>query len=156
MAARMVNATPTANANLAGFGAICSPHGFQYPGTSTRPSTSCRTFRGPNRGRCVNCFTLRIIVILMEIVKDLYISTLGERVPVRDSGPQLRTGKRLSSHPPDPPAGGCRMGWNQFKKLKTKEKKEKISFFSFSLLEAKPLRLKNLRFLASSAQQPRH
>ena len=27
MAARMVHAIPTANANLAGFGAICSPHG---------------------------------------------------------------------------------------------------------------------------------
>src|SRR6516165_12757849 len=29
---------------------------------------------GPNRGRCVNCFTFRIIIVLMETIKDLYIA----------------------------------------------------------------------------------
>src|SRR5262245_6427587 len=32
------------------------------------------TLSGPNRRRCVNCFTPRIIVILMETIEDLYIS----------------------------------------------------------------------------------
>ena len=29
-------------------------------------------FRGPNRERCVNYFTLRTSIILMETIKDLY------------------------------------------------------------------------------------
>jgi hypothetical protein len=40
MTARMVNAIPTANTNLAGFGAILFPSWLQYPGASTRPSTA--------------------------------------------------------------------------------------------------------------------
>src|SRR5215470_10932342 len=60
MAARMVNATPTANANLAGFGAICSPHGFQYPVPVPVLVLSLPAFRGAHRGRCVSYFTLRI------------------------------------------------------------------------------------------------
>jgi hypothetical protein len=49
----------------------------QYP----RPS-----FRGANRERCVSYFTLRIIGILMETIKDLYIRG-GERVPIWIPGP---------------------------------------------------------------------
>ena len=41
---------------------------------------SCRTFSGANREGCVNCFTLRIIVILMETIKDLYYQH-GLRLP---------------------------------------------------------------------------
>jgi|SRR6516165_2689641 hypothetical protein len=28
--------------------------------------------QGRNRGSCVNCFTLRVIIVLMETIKDLY------------------------------------------------------------------------------------
>jgi hypothetical protein len=59
----MVNAVPMANTTLAGFGAICSPPGFQY-----------RTFKGANREKWVSHFTLRMIIILMETIKDAYIS----------------------------------------------------------------------------------
>jgi hypothetical protein len=38
----------------------------------------------------VSYFTLRIIISLMEIIKDIFISTLEERVPVLDSGPYRR------------------------------------------------------------------
>ena len=72
----MVNATPTANTNLAGFGAICSPHGSLYPGTSTLASTkSAALLEGENRERCVSYFTLRTIIVLMETMKDFYSST---------------------------------------------------------------------------------
>jgi len=45
MAARMVNAIPTANTNLAGFGfGAMYPSGSITPGTSTRPSTGLPDF----------------------------------------------------------------------------------------------------------------
>jgi len=63
MTARMVNAIATANTNLAsfdfGFGAMF-PSWLQY-----------RTFRGANREKWVSHFTLRMIIILMETIKDL-------------------------------------------------------------------------------------
>jgi len=46
----------------------------------------------------------------MGTIKDLYIRTLGERVPVLDSGSQLKEGKRLQRHPPDPASGGAVWG----------------------------------------------
>src|SRR5215472_5003589 len=47
----------------------CSPPA----GTSTRPSTTLSDiYRGANREGCVSHFTLRIIIILMETIKDLY------------------------------------------------------------------------------------
>src|SRR5215472_12248111 len=76
MTARMVNATPTANANLAGFGAM-------YPLLAVPVPVLVpiyRTFRGPNRASCVNCFTLRISIFLMETIKDLD-NQLGLRLP---------------------------------------------------------------------------
>jgi len=74
MAARMVNAIPTANTNLAGLGPICSPHGSGplVPVPVLVPVLP--DFRGANRERCVSCFTLRMIIILMETIKDVYIS----------------------------------------------------------------------------------
>jgi hypothetical protein len=47
------------------------PSWLRYLGTSTLVPV-CRTFRGANRERCVSYFTLRIIIILMETIKDLY------------------------------------------------------------------------------------
>jgi hypothetical protein len=59
----MVNAVATANTNLAsfdfGFGAMF-PSWLQY-----------RIFRGANREKWVSHFTLRMIIILMETIKDL-------------------------------------------------------------------------------------
>ena len=66
MAARMINAIPTANANLAGFG-----FGAMRPLLAPRYLPG---FIGDTRGICVSYFTLRIIIILMETIKDLYIS----------------------------------------------------------------------------------
>src|SRR5262245_10361574 len=64
-----------------GFGAM-HPSWLRYLGTSTFVlAPVCRTFRGANRERCVNYFTLRIIVILMETIKDLYISADRLRLP---------------------------------------------------------------------------
>src|SRR5262249_40066367 len=69
MTARMVNAIATANTNLAGFdfgfGAMF-PSWLQY-----------RTFRGANREKWVSHFTLRMIIILMETIKDLYQTRLA-------------------------------------------------------------------------------
>src|SRR5262249_21994469 len=81
MIIRMVNAiartVPTVNTNLAGFdfgfGATC-PSWLQYPWYQFRPRTVCRTFRRANQERCVSYFTFRIIIILMETIKNLYIS----------------------------------------------------------------------------------
>jgi len=72
MTARMVNAIPTANTNLVGFGAICSPHGSGALVPVPVLVPVCRTFRGANRERCVSYFTFRIIIILMETIKHLY------------------------------------------------------------------------------------
>jgi hypothetical protein len=57
----MVNAIPAVNTN--GFGAMCSPPGSQI----------WRIFMGDKRGGSVSYFTLRIIIILIETIKDLYI-----------------------------------------------------------------------------------
>jgi hypothetical protein len=51
-----------------GFGAIYPLLAVRY----YRYQSVCRTFRGANRGRCVSYFTLRIIIILMETIKDIY------------------------------------------------------------------------------------
>jgi hypothetical protein len=67
----MVTAIPKTNTNLAGFG-----FGAMLPSWLRRvpvPVLVPSLFRGANRERCVNCLTLRIIVILMETIKDLYI-----------------------------------------------------------------------------------
>ena len=70
----MVNAIPTANANLVGFG-----FGATVPLLATLlvPVPVLvpvgRSYRGPNRERCVNYFTLGISNILMETIKELYI-----------------------------------------------------------------------------------
>src|SRR5262245_24746718 len=99
MAVRMVNAIPKTNAGVVGFGDICSPHGSStlVPVPVLVPVLP---FRGANRERCVSCFTLRIIVILMETIKDLYINVHRLRLPLRepsvsDSGPILRLYSRL-------------------------------------------------------------
>src|SRR5262245_49929869 len=110
MTARVVNANPKTNAGVVGFGDICSPHGSTLVPVPV-PVPVCRTFRGPNRRRCVNCFTLGMIIILMEIIKDPYASTLAERVPVLDSGPQLKGDKATSDSdgvlPPLPARPPC-------------------------------------------------
>jgi hypothetical protein len=72
----------------------------------------------------VNYFTLGIINILMGTIKDLHISaaqtpilggvmeslctglSLGQRDPVSDSGPILKTGRDSDCHPPLLPGGG--------------------------------------------------
>jgi hypothetical protein len=65
----MVNAIATANTYLAGFdfgfGAMF-PSWLQY-----------RTFREANREKWVSHFTLRMIIILMETIKDLYLTRLA-------------------------------------------------------------------------------
>ena len=66
MTARMVNAIPAVNTNLPGFG-----FGAMCPLLAPR---SLPGFIGDKRVRCVTYFTLRIIIILMETIKDLYIS----------------------------------------------------------------------------------
>jgi hypothetical protein len=62
---------PKTDANLAGFG-----FGAMYPSWLQ----ICRIFRGIIGGRSVNYFTLRISVILMETIKDLY-RDLGPPTP---------------------------------------------------------------------------
>src|SRR6516165_10953579 len=54
---------------------------------SPRIDPSCQRWSGlsgPNRERCVNCFTLRIIIVLMETIKDLDISTDSDCPPPYD------------------------------------------------------------------------
>ena len=67
MAARMVNAIPTANANLVGFG-----FGAMFPYWLTLLVPVTVLVPQANRGRCVRHFTLRILIILIETIKDLY------------------------------------------------------------------------------------
>src|SRR5262249_54128128 len=54
----------------------------------------------------------------------------------RKSWSHIESFKRLRRVPLDPPAGGCRMGWNQFEKLKKKKEKSvrnrKTSLFSLA------------------------
>ena len=50
---------PTA-ASFASFGTMCVPLFW------------LKIFKGQNRERCVNYFTLRIIIVFMETIKDLY------------------------------------------------------------------------------------
>ena len=74
----MVNAIPTANANLVGFG-------FGFGATVPLLATLLvpvpvlvpvgRSYRGPNRERCVNYFTLGISNIFVETIKGLYKRT---------------------------------------------------------------------------------
>src|SRR5215471_7127007 len=98
MAARMVNATPAANANLAGFG---FGFGAMFPSWLTLPvpvpvliPVSSWTLREADRKRCVSYFTLRTIISLMETIKDLYIpgipwdGTLGRGSCWRTNPPQ--------------------------------------------------------------------
>jgi hypothetical protein len=79
MTARMVNAIartiPTVN--LAGFG-----FGAMYP---SWPQIR-RILWGIISGRCVNYFTLRISIILMETIKDLYKRALDHYTSPRRRG----------------------------------------------------------------------
>jgi hypothetical protein len=65
MTARMVNAIATANTNLAGF-----DFGF---GAMVPSWLQHRTFRGANREKWVSHFTLRMIIIFMETIKEIFI-----------------------------------------------------------------------------------
>jgi len=71
MMAATARTIPKTYANLAdaGFGAMFLS-GILVPVPVLVPV--CRTFRGANREECVSHFTLRIIIILMETIKDLY------------------------------------------------------------------------------------
>src|SRR5262245_52197010 len=82
MTARVVNANATANTKF-DFG-----FGLMFPLLAPVPWVpvpvlvpSCRTFRGANREGCVSYVTLRIIRILMETIKNLYIGAQRLRLP---------------------------------------------------------------------------
>ena len=66
---------------------------------SPRIDSSCqqttplgRDCEGRNRRRCVNCFTLGMIVILMETIKDLYIRCAQTPTAIRPPIPGGMTG----------------------------------------------------------------
>jgi len=70
----------------------------------------------------------------METIKDLYISTLGERVPVLDSGSQLKEGKATPTTCPLLTGGGEGDYRTQSQKKKNKIRRKDFSiFFLFSL-----------------------
>ena len=72
-AVRMVIAIARIIPTVASFGAMV----FPFPGSKSAG------FYGEYRRRCVSYFTLRIIVILMETIKDLYQTPTAPRpVPV--------------------------------------------------------------------------
>src|SRR5262249_47435819 len=99
MTARMVNAIATANTNLAGFdfgfGAMF-PSWLQY-----------RTFRGANREKWVSHFTLRMIIILMETIKDLYQTRLA-RAPAPSIAHVVASRVPVPKARPGPPHQGRR------------------------------------------------
>jgi hypothetical protein len=101
----MVNAIartiPTVNTNLAGF-----DFGAMYP-SWRQIDVAMPDVRGANWKRCVSYFTLRIIIILMETIKDLY--------------------KRLIDHRPSPPSGGLPVCTGPDFKKKEKNPRNRIS-----------------------------